>query len=344
MHLSSSLRNIAITAALLLGVAAEAPAQGGKGDRNKAQPFFDPPRQTIVTSFSAINSWTGSLLDGVQKPAALFYGNAKLAQDEMGLYQEGQLEAAEAIVIYGGPEDRWILDNLPKDKKKRPLITLLSSDSTTATDSRPSNLWLDVDHARKDVTKLAEELARNYTNKQDVIRKNAANYDQELAKLADWSNRLLAPYRGSKVVLERPGIEPFLERHGIEVIGYLTTATGREPNAGEVKKFREMVSHMDPPVVVRAPGEMSISLLRLTLDVPMRFIMVDPMVSGEAEPGHYVEQMRQNTINLALGLKGAREIAIAFTPAPTPTPGADGAEEGDELAPADDENPESEEP
>jgi hypothetical protein len=100
---------------------------------------------------------------------------------------------------------------------------------------------------------------------------------------------------------------------------------------------------MDPPVVIRAPGEMSISLLRLTLDVPIRFIMVDPMVSGEAEPGHYVEQMRQNSINLALGLKGAREIAVAFTPAPTPTPGGDDAEEGDEAMP-DDENAEPEEP
>jgi ABC-type Zn uptake system ZnuABC Zn-binding protein ZnuA len=341
MHLSSSLRNIAIAALLLMGVAAEAPAQGGKGDRNKAQPFFDPPRQTIVTSFSAINSWTGSLLDGVQKPAALFYGNAKLSKEEMGGYQEGQLEAAEAIVIYGGPEDRWILDNLPKDKKKRPLITLLPED--TSPDARPSNKWLDVEHARKDVATLTDELVRNYKNKEDVIRKNAANYDQELAKLSDWSNRLLEPYRGAKVTLERPGIEPMLERHGIEVIGYLTTATDREPNAGEVKRFREMISHMDPPVVIRAPGEMSISLLRLTLDVPIRFIMVDPMVSGEAEPGHYVEQMRQNSINLALGLKGAREIAVAFTPAPTPTPGGDDAEEGDEAMP-DDENAEPEEP
>jgi len=341
MHLSSSLRNIAIAAALLIGVIAEVPAQGGKGDRNKAQPFFDPPRQTIVTSFSAINSWTGSLLEGVQKPAALFYGNAKLSKEEMGRYQEGQLEAAEAIVIYGGPEDRWILDNLPGDKKKRPLITLMPENASP--DARPANKWLDVEHARKDIATLTDELVRNYKNKEDVIRKNAANYDQELAKLSDWSTRLLAPYRGAKVALERPGIEPLLERHGIEVIGYLTLATDREPNAGEVKRFREMMSHMDPPVVVRAPGEPSLSILRLTLDVPMRFIMVDPMVSGEAEPGHYVEQMRQNTINLALGLKGAREIAVAFTPAPTPVAGSEEAEEGEEATP-EDENSEPEEP
>lgn len=328
---------LALTAAVALPGAAS--AQGGAGDRNKAQPYFETARQTTVTSFAALNSWAGALLKDVERPAALFYGNAPLAPSQMGDVQNAQLGVATSLILYGGPEDRWIADKVPTAKAgKYPVVRL--HDLSDAPNGHYRFYWTDITRARADVKVLAKELATLHKGRAADIQKNADAYDAELAKLEAQMEKLLSPHKGAQVYLVSPGLEPFLERFGIGVAGYLSNSTDREPTPQEYERFRKELSEAHNPVLLRYPGALPIPLLRMTLEVPMRSVLIDPMTSGEPDPGHYVTQMRQNAVNLALALRAAKEIAAAFTPAPTPVPGAKPEGEDEPLHPLAEDDPE----
>lgn len=320
---------LAFTASV--GLTTSAPAQGAAGDRNKAQPYFETARQTTVTSFAAINCWAGALLKDVERPAALFYGNAVLAPSQLGDVQTAQMAAATSLFLYGGPEDKWIAEKIPAEKSgKYPVIKL--HDASANPNGQFRFYWTDITRARMDVKVLATELSKIHKSRAANIEKNLEAYDAELARLEAQMERLLSPYKGAQVYLVSPGLEPFLERFGIGVAGYLSNTTDREPTPQEYERFRKELSDANNPVLLRYPGALPLPLLRMTLEVPMRSVLIDPMTSGEPDPAHYVTQMRQNAVNLALALRASKEIAAAFTPAPTPVPGTT-AEEDEPLNP-----------
>lgn len=312
-------------------------AQTEPVDRNKARPYFEPPRETVVTSFSAVQSWTASLLAGVREPAALFYGNADLHSAELLPEQVAQLARAEALILFGGHADEFIQPLFEKNRRKNaPVITLMTEEDFAGRDQH-DHLWLDFEISRKAVDRLAEELVKLYPNRAEKIRENLEAYKLQLSSVQQEAAKLLEPYRGAEVLASHPGTAPGVEQFGITVKGYFMRTHGREPSVGDIAKFRDLAVSMGNPVVMRSPGELPAGLARMATEVPMRFAQFDPVESGEPKANHFVNQMRQNALNLALALRAQRQFGASFTPAPTKVPGEETATsenpDGDEANP-----------
>ncbi|MDX2177842.1 MAG: zinc ABC transporter substrate-binding protein [Candidatus Sumerlaeia bacterium] len=321
----------AFALAALLCVPAPLAAQGTgatRQDRNRARPYFDPPRETTTVSATALYSWAAYLLEGVERPAAVFAGNAELASKELLEAQEAQLAAATAFVYYGGEGDGWLGEEFASHGTARRPVVRLGDEGSTAR----GHEWLDPVKARDAVRRLAAELKQLHPARVTVIDKNAQALDEELRTLDEWARRELTPFQGSAVYLERPGLEPFLERYGLAVAGYLSSTFGNEGEQADADRLAaDARQRTGPLLMLRRPGQLPIPMIRLSQQVPIRFILVDPIESGEARPAHYVRQMRQNVLNVVVGLTAAQSIPASFTPAPEATAATeDEAEDGGE--------------
>lgn len=305
---------LSICAALLLVLAPALNAQGGAGDRNKAQPYFDPPREATTVSFAAIYSWTAELLGEAARPAALYYGNADLNTRALAEAQTKQLAAAERLIVFGNSFDEWIIEEYRKVNPDKPLVRLFEKEELSEAEYR-GFAWMDTERARAAVARLAAALREQAPQRAGTITANEKKIDADLVALDKEISRILEPFKGTVVMATVPGLEPFLNRYGLEVGSVLSTDISRAATPAEVTAFRDKASaHWGTPVVIRIPGELPVALVRAAQQTPMRFALVDPMESGDIAPGHYVSQMRRNAINLALELRSSREIAAAFTP------------------------------
>lgn len=307
---------LSLCAALSLLLVPALPAQGGAGDRNKAQPYFDPPREATTVSFAALYSWTAELLGETARPAALYYGNADLNTRALAEAQTKQLAAAERLIVFGNHFDEWIIEEYRKANPDKPLVRLFEKSELTDEEYK-GFAWMDTERARAAVARLAAALRDQSPERADTITANEKKIDAQLVALDKDIARILEPFKGTVVMATVPGLEPFLNRYGIEVGDVLSADISRAATPGEVTAFREKASaQAGTPVVVRIPGELPVGLVRVAQQTPMRYALVDPMESGDIVAGHYISQMRRNAVNLALELRSSREIAAAFTPVP----------------------------
>lgn len=293
-----------------ISVAAVAQRQG----RNAARPFFDDAREAPVAMFTALQSWTAVLLEGVDRPVALFYGNANPHAGDLTPEQMAQVAKATALIHSGGHMDEWVIPIFQENRTKdAPIIAAFSPDDFQGHD-HDAHLWLDVEHARKGIRHIADELKKVYPDKAARIEENTARYDARLAQLSKEITDILSPWNGSEVLLEHPGCEPFLQRYGIKIAGYVTRQHGREVTPVEFARFRKTVEGLEHPVMLRSPGQLPVPVQRMTRDLPIRFAMFDVLESGDPSPEFYIHQMKQNAINLALALQTSKSIPPAFTP------------------------------
>lgn len=302
---------------LVVAFAVDAAAQSGRERRNKAQPYYDPPRKAVVASFTAVYAWTESLLKGIERPAPLFYGNGDIRQKALAPGQEEQLAQGEALVLFGTEIDAWLEPIYREKAGANAIVIRLHAPGEPKDYDQKSSMWLDVALAKSSIEKLAAELKRLRPGKGEAIDANLAALLADIDGADKYAAGILKDFSGAKVWLRAPGLEPFLKHYNIGIAGTIVADSGQDIMPSDAGEFRKKImAESDTQILVRTPGLLPVSLQRLAQETPLRTASIDPVESGDAKGDSYAMHIRQNALNLALQLRVRTVIAAAFTPVP----------------------------
>jgi manganese/iron transport system substrate-binding protein len=170
-------------------------------------------------------------------------------------------------------------------------------------DTGNPHLWLNVQYAMHYVESVRDSLIAADPEGADAYRTNAAAYLTELDALDKEVATAMEsiPAERRKLVTFHDAFPYFAQRYGLEVVGVVVEAEGREPSAQELAKLADQVSAQHVPTVFAEP-EFNAQLLETVAKeagVQVRTLLSDAFTS---DVHSYVELMRFDAQQLVEGL------------------------------------------
>ena len=165
------------------------------------------------------------------------------------------------------------------------------------------HFWLDVKNAQHYVRRIRDTLIAVDPEGQALYTANADRYLAELDALdAEIRAKIAAiPPERRKLVTFHDAFPYFARAYGLELVGYVLRAPGREPSAQEIKELSAVLRREQVKTVYKEPQLNAKVLERAAADAGVR---VDVLYSDALtrDVPTYVEMMRRNADNLVRGL------------------------------------------
>jgi zinc/manganese transport system substrate-binding protein len=163
--------------------------------------------------------------------------------------------------------------------------------------------WLDPNNGRLIAQAIQQKLGELSPNDKAYFAQRYADFDKRLAAAEKRWDATMAPYKGTKIVTYHRSWPNFMERFGLDVIGYVEPKPGIPPSPnhtleliGEMKrigaKLIVMESYFDPKTPQKIAGE-----------VGGRVVTLAPSVGGEKAATDYIQLFEYNVTTLAAALK-----------------------------------------
>lgn len=232
-----------------------------------------------------------------------------------------RLTTVRAVFVNGaGLEEvlQGILEhNVPKDAR----VVVLSEGLTPITyEPRPAgpgdggaghgpeegvnpHFWLNVQNAKRYVERIRDTLIAVDPEGRAAYTANAERYLAELDALDAEIRAKIAtiPTERRKLVTFHDAFPYFARAYGLELVGYVLRAPGREPSAQEIKELSELLRREQVKTVFKEPQLNAKVLERAAADAGVR---VDVLYSDALtkDVPTYVAMMRRNADNIVRGL------------------------------------------
>jgi zinc/manganese transport system substrate-binding protein len=115
------------------------------------------------------------------------------------------------------------------------------------------HFWLDPENARVMAAHLTEVLSNLDSKDAEYFRANLKQFDARVAQqLAAWE-KLLEPYRGTKVITYHKSFEYFAQRFGLDVVGQLEPKPGIEPSPTHINSLVPRAKEAGVKLVIIEP-------------------------------------------------------------------------------------------
>ncbi len=167
------------------------------------------------------------------------------------------------------------------------------------------HFWLDVNNAQRYVQRIRDTLIEVDPDGRETYTANAGRYLADLAALdAEIRAKIAAiPPERRKLVTFHDAFPYFARAYGLELVGYVVRAPGREPSAQEIKELSEILRREQVKTVFKEPQLNAKVLERAAADAGVR---VDVLYSDALtkDVPTYVEMMRRNADTIVRGLAG----------------------------------------
>jgi zinc/manganese transport system substrate-binding protein len=165
--------------------------------------------------------------------------------------------------------------------------------------------WLDPRNGRRMAQAIQARLAAIRPAEAGYFAQRYAAFDQKLAAAEKRWDALLGPYRGTKVVTYHRSWSNFVDRFGLDVIGYVEPRPGIPPSPShtlglirEMKRQGVKVILVEPYFDLKTPES-------IARETGARVLVMTPSVGGVKEAADYVALFDYNTRLLADALKQA---------------------------------------
>jgi len=163
--------------------------------------------------------------------------------------------------------------------------------------------WLDPNNGRLIAQAIQQKLGELAPNDKAYFAQRYADFDKRLAAAEKRWDATMAPYKGTKLVTYHRSWPNFMERFGLDVIGYVEPKPGIPPSPthtleliGEMKrvsaKIIVMESYFDPKTPQKIASEVGGTVVTLA-----------PSVGGEKAASDYIQLFEYNVNTLAAALK-----------------------------------------
>ncbi len=149
--------------------------------------------------------------------------------------------------------------------------------------------WLDPDNGRRIAKAIADKLSRMAPADAAYFASRYADFDKRLADGEKRWDAMMAPYRGVKIVTYHRSWPNFVDRFGLDVIGYVEPRPGIPPSPGhtidliaEMKRQSVKILLVEPYFDLKTPQSIG-------RETGARVLVMPPSVGGEKEITGYVK-------------------------------------------------------
>lgn len=166
------------------------------------------------------------------------------------------------------------------------------------------HFWLNVQNAKRYVERIRDTLAEVDPEGRAAYAANADRYLKELDDADAYIKSQIAtvPLEQRKLVTFHDAFPYFAQAYGLDLVGFVVRAPGREPSAREIKDLGDAIREQDVKTVFKEPQLNARVLERAAKDAGVK---VDVLYSDALtkEITSYVAMMRRNADTVAAGLK-----------------------------------------
>ena len=164
--------------------------------------------------------------------------------------------------------------------------------------------WLDPGNGRRIAREIQAKVSELQPADAAYFAQRLADFDKRLGEAEKRWDLALAPYKGTKIVTYHRSWPNFVERFGLEVIGYVEPKPGIPPSPqhtidliGEMKKVKAGIILVEPYFDLKTPQSVA-------RETGAKVIVLSPSVGSEKEVTDYIKLFDYD-VNLLVGaLKG----------------------------------------
>ena len=164
--------------------------------------------------------------------------------------------------------------------------------------------WLDPGNGRRIAQAIQAKLAELQPADAPYFAQRFADFDKRLAEAEKGWDAAMAPYKGTKVVTYHRSWPNFVERFGLDVIGYVEPKPGIPPSPqhtidliGEMKKVKATIILVEPYFDLKTPQSVA-------RETGGRVVVLAPSVGGVKEAADYIQLFNYNVNLIVAALKG----------------------------------------
>ncbi len=165
--------------------------------------------------------------------------------------------------------------------------------------------WLDPGNGRRIAQAILAKLSELQPIDAAFFAQRFADFDKRLLEAEKRWDAAMAPFKGTKIVTYHRSWPNFVERFGLDVIGYVEPKPGIPPSPqhtidliAEMKKVKATIILVEPYFDLKTPNSVA-------RETGAKLVVLSPSVGSEKEITDYIHLFEYN-VNLIVGaLKGA---------------------------------------
>ncbi len=169
-----------------------------------------------------------------------------------------------------------------------------------------THYWLDPENARPITAEILESLARLAPADRAVFEANRRRFLERLeARLAGWL-RLMAQYRGTRVVTVHDTWPYFARRFGLVVVATVETTPGVPPSPSTLAALTQRMREAGVKLLIAEPYSNEAVVRQVASRSGARVVTLAPSVDADPAARDYLELFEVNIRRLDSALAGAR--------------------------------------
>lgn len=163
--------------------------------------------------------------------------------------------------------------------------------------------WLDPGNGRRMALAIKEKLSQLDPANKATFDARYADFDKRLAVAEKKWDAAMAPYKGTKIVTYHRSWPNFMDRFGLDVMGYVEPKPGIPPSPSHtIELIAEMKTQNVKLIVVEPYFDLK-TPQSITNQIGGKVLVLAPSVGGEKEAGDYIQLFDYNVNLIVTALK-----------------------------------------
>src|SRR6476660_6971329 len=163
--------------------------------------------------------------------------------------------------------------------------------------------WLDPDNGRKIAQTIQQKLSQLTPADAAYFGQRYADFDKRLADAEKKWDATMAPYKGTKIVTYHRSWPNFVERFGLDVIGYVEPKPGIPPSPSHTLELIDEMKRQNVKVILVEPYFDLKTPQSIANQIGGKVLVLAPSVGGTKEATDYITLFDYNVNTLATALK-----------------------------------------
>jgi ABC-type Zn uptake system ZnuABC Zn-binding protein ZnuA len=163
--------------------------------------------------------------------------------------------------------------------------------------------WLDPANGRKIALAIRDKLTELSPADKATFDQRYAAFDQRLAAAEKKWDATMAPYKGTKIVTYHRSWPNFMERFGLDVMGYVEPKPGIPPSPSHTLELIDEMKKQNAKLIVVEPYFDLKTPQAITNQIGGKVLVLAPSVGGTKEATDYIALFDYNVATLAAALK-----------------------------------------
>jgi ABC-type Zn uptake system ZnuABC Zn-binding protein ZnuA len=163
--------------------------------------------------------------------------------------------------------------------------------------------WLEPGNGRRIAQAVRDKLSENAPANAAYFAQRYADFDARLAVAEKRWDATMAPYKGTKIVTYHRSWPNFMERFGLEVMGYVEPKPGIPPSPAHTIELIAAMKDQGAKLIVVEPYFDLKTPQAIASQVGGKVLVLAPSVGGEKEATDYIQLFEYDVNILAAALK-----------------------------------------